>query len=76
MTRSVKHLTASYRIVSYVQYLLDPAKGMAGAEVNQLHVHGGSALMEVSLVVLRLWLSFVVDGPKRSIRLEECGGQL
>lgn len=32
------------------QYLLDPAKGMTGAEVNQLHVHGGSALMEVGIV--------------------------
>ncbi len=31
------------------QYLLDPAKGMIGAEVNQLHIHGGSALMEVSV---------------------------
>lgn len=38
--------------VSVLQYLLDPAKGMTGAEVNQLHVHGGSALMEVGVVVL------------------------
>lgn len=44
----------SYRIVSCIslQYLLDPAKGMTGAEVNQLHVHGGSALMEVGLSLL------------------------
>lgn len=32
-----------------LQYLLDPAKGMRGAEVNQLHIHGGSALMEVGV---------------------------
>lgn len=31
------------------QYLLDPGKGLTGAEVNQLHVHGGSALMEVGV---------------------------
>lgn len=34
------------------QYLLEPGKGLTGAEVNQLHVHGGSALMEVGVVVL------------------------
>lgn len=33
------------------QYLLDPGKGLTGAEVNQLHVHGGSALMEVRVAV-------------------------
>lgn len=39
-------------LASVLQYLLDPAKGMTGAEVNQLHVHGGSALMEVGVVAL------------------------
>lgn len=46
----------SYRLYFFLQYLLDPAKGMTGAEVNQLHVHGGSALMEVGVLV-RLCLS-------------------
>ena len=39
------------------QYLLDPGKSLTGAEVNQLHVHGGSALMEVRVAVLPSLLS-------------------
>lgn len=44
------------------QYLLEPGKGSTGAEVNQLHVHGGSALMEVRIAVTHpsptSWLYF------------------
>lgn len=31
------------------QYLLQPGRGLTGAEVNQIHIHGGSALLEVGL---------------------------
>lgn len=40
-----------------LQYLLDPGKGLEGAEVNQLHVHGGSALMEVRAIATLRHLS-------------------
>lgn len=30
---------------------MDPGKTLTGAEVNQLHIHGGSALMEASVLV-------------------------
>lgn len=38
-------------LVCWLQYLVDPGKTLTGAEVNQLHIHGGSALMEASGVL-------------------------
>lgn len=38
-------------LVCWLQYLVDPGKTLTGAEVNQLHIHGGSALMEASGVI-------------------------
>ena len=61
LVHSAVHTSCLYWGVFCVpQYLLDPGKSLTGAEVNQLHIHGGSALMEVRVVVLPTVLLFTV----------------